>query len=390
MTNQTTYFATAARGFEEILKTELEQICAAECKVAQGGVHFTTTQKGAYQALLHSRLASRILLPLISTKIFSDSDLYASIVSFNWADLFDPRDTFYIDFSGTNREIRNTQFGAMRVKDGIVDYFERKGFARPTVDKDNPDVRIHVYLDRENVVVSLDLSGDALHIRGYREETGKAPLRETLAAAIILRSGWKVGTPLVDPMCGSGTLLIEAAQMAANIAPQLHRKHWGFNAWKGHQQAMWKAVLDEAFRNVELGAVGENCNSSLQKMFFGFDLDHRVLTKAKQNAKNAGVDHLIQWQQGDVAALKNPIPEKIGTVVCNPPYGERLGTTPALIALYSVFGQRLKQQFAGWNASIFSGEPELLNCLRLRSARQFKAKKRSVGLCAEKLLHQRA
>ncbi|GAB1668727.1 bifunctional 23S rRNA (guanine(2069)-N(7))-methyltransferase RlmK/23S rRNA (guanine(2445)-N(2))-methyltransferase RlmL [Mannheimia haemolytica] len=374
MTNQTTYFATAARGFEEILKIELEQICAAECKVAQGGVHFTTTQKGAYQALLHSRLASRILLPLISTKIFSDSDLYASIVSFNWADLFDPRDTFYIDFSGTNREIRNTQFGAMRVKDGIVDYFERKGFARPTVDKDNPDVRIHVYLDRENVVVSLDLSGDALHIRGYREETGKAPLRETLAAAIILRSGWKVGTPLVDPMCGSGTLLIEAAQMAANIAPQLHRKHWGFNAWKGHQQAMWKAVLDEAFRNVELGAVGENCNSSLQKMFFGFDLDHRVLTKAKQNAKNAGVDHLIQWQQGDVAALKNPIPEKIGTVVCNPPYGERLGTTPALIALYSVFGQRLKQQFAGWNASIFSGEPELLNCLRLRSARQFKAK----------------
>ncbi|HHW7507630.1 TPA: bifunctional 23S rRNA (guanine(2069)-N(7))-methyltransferase RlmK/23S rRNA (guanine(2445)-N(2))-methyltransferase RlmL [Mannheimia haemolytica] len=374
MTNQTTYFATAARGFEEMLKTELEQICAAECKVAQGGVHFTTTQKGAYQALLHSRLASRILLPLISTKIFSDSDLYASIVSFNWADLFDPRDTFYIDFNGTNREIRNTQFGAMRVKDGIVDYFERKGFARPTVDKDNPDVRIHVYLDRENVVVSLDLSGDALHIRGYREETGKAPLRETLAAAIILRSGWKVGTPLVDPMCGSGTLLIEAAQMAANIAPQLHRKHWGFNAWKGHQEAMWKAVLDEAFRNVELGAVGENCNSSLQKMFFGFDLDHRVLAKAKQNAKNAGVEHLIQWQQGDVAALKNPIPEQIGTVVCNPPYGERLGTTPALIALYSVFGQRLKQQFAGWNASIFSGEPELLNCLRLRSARQFKAK----------------
>ncbi|MEG9533283.1 bifunctional 23S rRNA (guanine(2069)-N(7))-methyltransferase RlmK/23S rRNA (guanine(2445)-N(2))-methyltransferase RlmL [Mannheimia indoligenes] len=369
MTNQTTYFATAARGFEEMLKTEIEQICGAECKVAQGGVHFTTTQKGAYQALLHSRLASRILLPLITTKIFSDTDLYASIVSFNWTELFDPRDTFYIDFNGTNREIRNTQFGAMRVKDGIVDYFERKGFARPTVDKEKPDVRIHVYLDRENLVVSLDLSGDALHIRGYREDTGKAPLRETLAAAIVLRSGWQKGTPLVDPMCGSGTLLIEAAQMAANIAPQLHRKYWGFNAWKGHQQAVWKEVLDEAFNNV-----GVNSNSPETPMFFGFDLDHRVLAKAKQNAKNAGVDHLIQWQQGDVAALKNPVPEQIGTVVCNPPYGERLGTTPALIALYSVFGQRLKQQFAGWNASIFSGEPELLNCLRLRSARQFKAK----------------
>ncbi|MDD0824072.1 bifunctional 23S rRNA (guanine(2069)-N(7))-methyltransferase RlmK/23S rRNA (guanine(2445)-N(2))-methyltransferase RlmL [Mannheimia sp. AT1] len=377
MTNQTTYFATAARGFEEMLKTELEQICGATCKVAQGGVHFTTDQKGAYQALLHSRLASRILLPLISTKIFSDSDLYASIIAFNWADLFDPRDTFYIDFNGTNREIRNTQFGAMRVKDGIVDYFERKGFARPTVDKIKPDVRIHVYLDRDDVVISLDLSGDALHIRGYREETGKAPLRETLAAAIILRSGWKKDTPLVDPMCGSGTLLIEAAQMQANIAPQLHRKYWGFNAWKGHNVELWNNVLEEAFRKVE---------TDNEPLFFGFDLDHRVLTKAKQNAKNAGVDHLIQWQQSDVAALKNPIPEQIGTVVCNPPYGERLGTTPALIALYSVFGQRLKQQFAGWNASIFSGEPELLNCLRLRSDRQFKAKNGPLD-CVQKNYH---
>ncbi len=365
MTTQTTYFATAARGFEEMLKTELEQICQAECKVTQGGVHFTTTQRGAYQALLHSRLASRILLPLVTTKIFSDLDLYATIVAINWAEIFDPRDTFFVDFNGTNREIRNTQFGAMRVKDGVVDYFERKGFARPTVDKDHADIRIHVYLDRENMVVSLDLSGDALHIRGYREDTGKAPLRETLAAAIILRSGWQKGTPLVDPMCGSGTLLIEAAQMQAGIAPQLHRKHWGFNAWKGHQQAVWKEVLEQAYLQQ---------NEEIQPLFFGFDLDHRVLSKAKQNAKNAGVAHLIQWQQGDVAALKNPCPEQVGTVICNPPYGERLGTTPALIALYSVFGQRLKQQFGGWNASIFSGEPELLNCLRLRSHRQFKAK----------------
>ncbi|WGE88785.1 bifunctional 23S rRNA (guanine(2069)-N(7))-methyltransferase RlmK/23S rRNA (guanine(2445)-N(2))-methyltransferase RlmL [Actinobacillus arthritidis] len=365
MTTQITYFATVARGFEEMLKTELEQICQAECKVAQGGVHFTTTQRGAYQALLYSRLASRILLPLVTTKIFSDLDLYATIVGINWAEIFDPRDTFFVDFNGTNREIRNTQFGAMRVKDGVVDYFERKGFARPTVDKDHADIRIHVYLDRENMVVSLDLSGDALHMRGYREDTGKAPLRETLAATIILRSGWQKGTPLVDPMCGSGTLLIEAAQMQAGIAPQLHRKHWGFNAWKGHQQAVWKEVLEQAYLQQ---------NEEIQPLFFGFDLDHRVLAKAKQNAKNAGVAHLIQWQQGDVAALKNPCPEQVGTLICNPPYGERLGTTPALIALYSVFGQRLKQQFSGWNASIFSGEPELLNCLRLRSHRQFKAK----------------
>lgn len=368
----TTYFATTARGFEELLKSELAQITHAQGKIAQGGVHFTTDQAGVYRALLHSRLASRILLPLIETKIFSDSDLYASIVSYPWADLFDPRDRIFVDFNGTNGEIRHTQFGAMRVKDGIVDYFERKGLPRPTVDKISPDVRIHAYLDRENVVVSLDLSGDALHLRGYREETGKAPLRETLAAAILLRSGWQKGTPLVDPMCGSGTLLIEAAQMQANIAPQLNRKKWGFDCWKGHQPAVWQAVYHEALAAKQQWQ--ETAKNAPLVNFYGFDLDHRVLAKAAQNAENAGVAALIQWQQGDVAALKNPVPEQVGTVVCNPPYGERLGTTPALIALYSVFGQRLKQQFAGWNASIFSGEPELLNCLRLRSDRQFKAK----------------
>lgn len=376
---QTTYFATAARGFEEMLKTELEQITHAQCKVAQGGVHFTTDLKGVYQALLHSRLASRILLPLINTKIFSDSDLYASVVAYDWQSIFDPRDTFFVDFNGTNREIRNTQFGAMRVKDGIVDYFERKGFARPTVDKIRPDIRLHAYLNREELIISLDLSGEALHMRGYREETGKAPLRETLAAAIVLRSGWQKGTPLVDPMCGSGTLLIEAAQMQANIAPQINRIHWGFDSWKGHQIELWKSVWQEA-KEAEIlppsafGTSPREQGEGSNVLFFGFDLDHRVLQKAKQNAKNAGVADLIQWQQGDVSALKNPIAEQVGTVICNPPYGERLGTTPALIALYSVFGQRLKQQFAGWNASIFSGEPELLNCLRLRSARQFKAK----------------
>lgn len=376
---QTTYFATAARGFEEMLKTELEQITHAQCKVAQGGVHFTTDLKGAYQALLHSRLASRILLPLINTKIFSDSDLYVSVVAYDWQSIFDPRDTFFVDFNGTNREIRNTQFGAMRVKDGIVDYFERKGFARPTVDKIRPDIRLHAYLNREELIISLDLSGEALHIRGYREETGKAPLRETLATAIVLRSGWQKGTPLVDPMCGSGTLLIEAAQMQANIAPQINRIHWGFDSWKGHQIELWKTVWQEAKESEILppsafGTSPREQGEGSNVLFFGFDLDHRVLQKAKQNAKNAGVADLIQWQQGDVSALKNPIAEQVGTVICNPPYGERLGTTPALIALYSVFGQRLKQQFAGWNASIFSGEPELLNCLRLRSARQFKAK----------------
>ena len=362
-------FATTARGFEELLKSELTELGAQDAKVAQGGVHYWADDETLYRTLLWSRLSSRILLPIVQAKVFSDLDLYSAVVGVNWLDYFDEKVHFFVDFNGTNQEIRHTQFGAMRVKDGIVDYFERHGRARPNVDKEQPDIRIHAYLNRDDVVLSLDLSGDALHMRGYREDTGKAPLRETLAAAIVLRSGWQKGTPLVDPMCGSGSLLIEAAQMEAQIAPQLYRLHWGFDFWQGHNQAAWEKVKEEALALAEAEKQRENAPH-----FYGFDLDHRVLQKAKQNAKNAGVAHLMQWQQGDVAAIKNPSQNVVGTVICNPPYGERLGTTPALIALYSVFGQRLKQQFAGWNASIFSGEPSLLDCLRLRSHRQFKAK----------------
>ena len=362
-------FATTARGFEELLKSELTELGAQDAKVAQGGVHYWADDETLYRTLLWSRLSSRILLPIVQAKVFSDLDLYSAVVGVNWLDYFDEKVHFFVDFNGTNQEIRHTQFGAMRVKDGIVDYFERHGRPRPNVDKEQPDIRIHAYLNRDDVVLSLDLSGDALHMRGYREDTGKAPLRETLAAAIVLRSGWQKGTPLVDPMCGSGTLLIEAAQMEAQIAPQLYRLHWGFDFWLGHNQVVWEKVKEEALALAEAEKQHEN-----PPHFYGFDLDHRVLQKAKQNAKNAGVAHLMQWQQGDVAAIKNPSPNVAGTVICNPPYGERLGTTPALIALYSVFGQRLKQQFAGWNASIFSGEPSLLDCLRLRSHRQFKAK----------------
>ena len=361
-------FATTSRGFEELLKVELTELGAQEAKVVQGGVHYQADDETLYRTLLWSRLASRILFPLIETKIYSDLDLYAAVSGFNWLAQFDERVTFFVDFNGTNQEIRHTQFGAMRVKDGIVDYFERQGKTRPDVDKIQSDVRIHAYLNRENLVISLDLSGEALHLRGYREDAGQAPLRETLAAAIVMRSGWQAGSPLVDPMCGSGTLLIEAAQMEPKIAPQLYRLHWGFDFWKLHNQSAWEKVKNEA---IELA---EEKQSEIQPHFYGFDLDHRVLKKAQKNAQNAGVSHLIKWQQGDVAALKNPSLNEVGTVICNPPYGERLGTTPALIALYSVFGQRLKKEFCGWNVSVFSSESTLLDCLRMRARRQFKAK----------------
>ncbi|MFC0308407.1 bifunctional 23S rRNA (guanine(2069)-N(7))-methyltransferase RlmK/23S rRNA (guanine(2445)-N(2))-methyltransferase RlmL [Gallibacterium trehalosifermentans] len=360
-------FATTARGFEELLKTELEKLGASQCKVVQGGVHYAADDETLYRTLLWSRLSSRILYPLFTSKVYDDADLYSAVVSFAWQQHFSAEDSFVVDFSGTNDAIRHTQYGAMRVKDGIVDYFTRQGNPRPQVDKEYPDMRINVYLNRDTLNVSLDLSGEALHMRGYRSDTGAAPLRETLAAAIIIRSGWKQGTPLVDPMCGSGTLLIEAAQMEAQIAPQLQRLHWGFNRWKKHQQQVWLTIKEQALAQAEQGK--KACTAH----FFGLDRDHRVLEKARQNAENAGVGHLIQFTAADIATLTPPTDE-VGTVVCNPPYGERLGATPTLIALYSVFGRRLKQSFPDWQASIFSSEISLLDCLRLRSARQFKAK----------------
>lgn len=360
-------FATTARGFEELLKAELTELGAQNSRLVQGGVHFDADPSCLYRTLLWSRLASRLLLPLLNSKIYSELDLYTSVVSFNWAAIFDERSTFLVDFNGTNQAIRHSQFGAMRVKDGIVDYFTRQGKARPVVDKERPDIRIHCYLNRENLVISLDLSGEALHLRGWRNQTGSAPLKETLAAAIILRSNWQTGQPLVDPMCGAGTLLIEAAQMQANIAPRLYRTHWGFDHWLGHDQTAWQLVKLEAEQ-----LATQQRNPKVH--FYGYDLDAQIIQKAKNNARQAGVAHLIQWQVADVAKLTNPSPQQTGTVICNPPYGERLGTTPALIALYSAFGQRLKQHFSGWNVSIFAADPSLLDCLRLRSHRQFKAK----------------
>ncbi len=371
-----TLFATTSRGFEELLKQELTQFGAQSCQVAQGGVHYEADDAVMYRTLLWSRLASRILLPVTKGKIFSEMDLYALVVAQPWQNYFDDRCTIFVDFNGTNQEIRHTQYGAMRVKDGIVDYFERNGLNRPQVDKDNPDIRLHAYLNRDEVILSLDLSGEALHLRGYRTGTGQAPLRETLAAAIVLRSGWGKATPLVDPMCGSGTLLIEGAQMAANIAPNLARQHWGFQHWKDYNHALWTAEKQAAESQIQ----------AVPAHFYGMDLDGSVLAKAKENAKQAGVSEFIHWQRQDIANLTNPVQDQKGTVICNPPYGERLGTTPALIALYSVFGQRLKAQFSGWNISIFSSETALLDCLRLRAKRQFKAKNGPLD-CVQKNYH---
>ncbi|MBT0722036.1 bifunctional 23S rRNA (guanine(2069)-N(7))-methyltransferase RlmK/23S rRNA (guanine(2445)-N(2))-methyltransferase RlmL [Rosenbergiella collisarenosi] len=362
-------FASTGRGLEELLKTELEGFGAQDLRLVPGGVHYSGNDEVMYRSLLWSRIASRIMLPLGEFNVFSDLDLYVGAQSIAWDEIFDAESSFVINFQGTNDEIRNSQFGALRIKDAIVDSFTRKNLPRPNVDRDYPHIRINAWLHRDKVSISLDLSGDALHQRNYRHATGQAPLKETLAAAIIMRSGWKSGTPMVDPMCGSGTLLIEAAMMAADRAPGLLRDHWGFFAWKKFNEAEWEKLVAQAQQRANLGM------QSKQIRFFGYDNDAQVLERAQTNARRAGVAPFISFKRQDAVNLKNPQPEaEVGTVISNPPYGERLENEPALIALHSQLGRRVKAEFGGWNLSLFSGSPELLDCLQLRADRQFKAK----------------
>ncbi|WP_173633639.1 bifunctional 23S rRNA (guanine(2069)-N(7))-methyltransferase RlmK/23S rRNA (guanine(2445)-N(2))-methyltransferase RlmL [Paramixta manurensis] len=362
-------FASTARGLEELLKSELEALGASDLQVVQGGVHFQGDDRLLYQSLMWSRLASRILLPLGECDVYSDLDLYLGTQAIDWSELFDSDKTFAVHFSGLNEAIRNSQFGALKVKDAIVDSFTRKNLARPNVDREQPDIRINVWLNKDTASIALDLSGEGLHQRGYRQQTGQAPLKENLAAAIVLRSGWQPGTPLIDPMCGSGTLLIEAAMIAGDRAPGLHRTHWGFTGWKKHDEALWRTVTSEAQVRAKRGI------SETTSRFYGYDNDSRVLERARVNARRAGLASLITFNGQDVIKLTNPLPEgPTGTLISNPPYGERLESEPALIALHSQLGRIVKSQFGGWNLSLFSASPELLSCLQLRADRQFKAK----------------
>ncbi|MCX8957418.1 bifunctional 23S rRNA (guanine(2069)-N(7))-methyltransferase RlmK/23S rRNA (guanine(2445)-N(2))-methyltransferase RlmL [Erwinia psidii] len=362
-------FASTARGLEELLKSELEALGASDCQVVQGGVHYEGDDRLMYQSLLWSRLASRILLPLTECGVYSDLDLYLGVQAVDWPAMFGSDKTFAVHFSGLNEVIRNSQYGALKVKDAIVDSFTRKNLPRPDVDREQPDIRINVWLHNDKASIALDLSGDGLHQRGYRQQTGQAPLKENLAAAVVLRSGWKPGTAMIDPMCGSGTLLIEAAMIASDRAPGLHRNHWGFNGWSRFNPALWRELKSEAQARASRGL------RATDSRFYGFDNDQKVIERARVNARKAGLADLIGFTAQDVSKLNNPLPEgATGTVLSNPPYGERLESEPALIALYSQIGRIMKHHFAGWNLSLFSASPELLSCLQLRADRQFKAK----------------
>lgn len=363
----TDFFASCPKGLEPLLSDELTRLGAESVKDTVAGVLFTGSLETAYRACLWSRFASRIQLRLAEFTVRDDMDLYLGISAQSWEQHFGPEATLAVDFSGTNDAIRNTQYGAVKVKDAIVDRFNKKFGRRPEVDKRQPDVRIMVHLKRENASIGLDLSGPALHQRGYRSGTGEAPLKENLAAAMLARSGWQ-GEPLLDPMCGSGTLLIEAAMQATDMAPGLLRQQFGFERWHQHDADLWHSLKAEAQVRARRGLNKLAGSLKLQ----GNDQDPRVLARAKENVSRAGFDGVIQLQQQALEQHSNPWPNERGFVISNPPYGERLGEMPELLKLYQRWGQILRQDFKGWRVSVLSASPDLLTCLRLRTDKQYR------------------
>lgn len=360
------YLAVTSNGLENLLVDELTKLGISDAKPVQAGVRFKASNEQIYRVCLWSRLASRFVRVLSEFTCNDDMDLYLASSAVNWVNQFHSSKKFVVDFNGTNREIRNSQYGAMKVKDAVVDSFEKKNLPRPSISKDQADLRIHVRLHKDKAILGIDMVGGGLHQRGYRPASGRAPLRETLAAAIILRSGWDSDKPLLDPMCGSGTLLIEAAMMAANMAPGVNRAKWGFESLEDFEPELWAEIKSEASVQARRGV------NKTDTKFYGFDNDSRVLKTAQDNARRAGVDSLIEFKLGDAAEVKRPEGFEAGVIVSNPPYGERLGTQPGLIALYTAFGAQLKSEFGGCQASIFSSSDELLSCLRMRADKQFK------------------
>ena len=360
------YLAITSRGLENLLSDELQELGASNIHVVNAGVRFEADEKTLYTCCLWSRVASRFILVLSEFSVHDDMDLYLGASAIDWPSYFSEKKRIVVDFNGTNNEIRNSQYGALKVKDAIVDRFTKANLERPSIDKEQPDLRIHMRLLKEKGLLGIDMVGSGLHQRGYRTEAGLAPLRETNAAALIAKSGWNKEIALLDPMCGSGTLLIEAAMIAAKIAPGLKRKRWGFQSLRSFNTEQWLEVHSEVTFKSKKGP------SQCETRFFGYDIDRSILQIAVANAQRAGVGSLIQFELGDAAKLEKPDGFDNGHIICNPPYGERLGTTPGLIALYTQFGAQLKTHFKGAVASIYSGSDELLSCLRMRADKNYK------------------
>lgn len=359
------FFATCPKGLENLLFRELVDLNASSVKETVSGVSFSGNMELAMRVCLYSRFASRIIMNLNTFRCDDDTDLYLGAKGIGYERYFDSDKTIAVSFNGTNRHIRNTQYGALRVKDAVCDRFVECKLERPDVQKNNPDIHIIATLKKGELAVGIDLSGSAQFWREYHRTTGAAPLKENLAAAMVVRSGFNGSQNFIDPMCGSGTLLLEAALLATDTAPGLARSSYGFMNLKDYDENQWQEIYNEA---LERSNQGKRKAQELGVKIFGFDADSAVVQRARDNIEHAGFSELVSVEHCLLDNLTNPcqgVNELPCVVVTNPPYGERMGNFNELILLYTTLGHKLKTLFKGGRAAVISTSQELLSCLRL-------------------------
>ncbi|HET8608968.1 MAG TPA: THUMP domain-containing protein [Burkholderiales bacterium] len=352
-----TFFATCPRGLEPTLAAELEALGMGDVAPTAGGVGFTGKFTACYRVNLESRIASRVLWRVARAGYRNEEDIYRAATALPWPAWFGAERTIRVYVAAIRSPLRSLDFITLRIKDAVCDNFRTTHGARPDVDTRRPDVRIHAFLTRDEITLYLDTSGDALFKRGRRDAAGTAPLRENLAAGILRLAGWSPEMPLLDPMCGSGTFLIEAALIALDIAPGINRS-FGFEKLANFDERRWRTLKDNALRR----------HKSIRPAIFGADIDAVAINNARSNLALAGLDEAVQLTRASVLDLSAPAPA--GVLVANPPYGVRVGEPEKLAAFYPKLGDVLKRNFAGWRALLFSADPQLPKLIRLKAARR--------------------
>ncbi|OUR78263.1 23S rRNA (guanine(2445)-N(2))/(guanine(2069)-N(7))-methyltransferase [Marinomonas sp. 42_23_T18] len=354
---------TCPLGLENILSQELAGRGLTQTRLGEGQVKLSTDLEGMYTACLWSRVATRVMLPLAQFDIDSAEELYDGVKSIDWSSHMTATSTLAIDCHGTNHTIRNTQFGAVKTKDAIADYFVERDGERPSVDKQEPDIRISVRVKREQVTISLDLSGGSMHRRGYRQHGAMAPLKENLAAGLLLRAGWGQDnfTQLIDPMCGSGTFLVEAALISLNIAPGASRNFWGFKGWLKHDHSLWQQLNDFA-KNERIAP------QDLNIRFFGTDNHQKAIAHSRENIKRAGLTGVVNVEMADFQDYDFEISQDAGPglVMTNPPYGERIGDELELVSLYRELGEWVVENCMNWRLFMLTSNQGLAKQIPLR------------------------
>jgi putative N6-adenine-specific DNA methylase len=355
------FFAPCPRGLEALLAAELTALGARAAREVAGGVGFEGSWHACYAANLGSRLASRVLWRVAQFDYRGEEDVYAAAKAVDWPRLFDVGNTLRVHTSAQKSPLKSLDFATLRIKDAVCDRFREALGKRPDVERAEPDVRVHAFLEQARGALYLDTSGEPLFKRGWRSAAGDAPLRENLAAGIVRLSGWTPGEPLLDPMCGAGTLLVEAAAMARARAPGAKRR-FGFEKLANFDAPLWERVKKEAAAGAGAGA------ARAAPTLYGSDTDPKAISMARRNLAEAGVERWVTLERSDVLARAAPAPA--GVLIANPPYGERIGSKEELAAFYPKLGDALKRNFAGWRCYVFTADLRLPKLIRLQPSRR--------------------